>query len=143
MNFTVENIDVFGFNKIVNFVKFNTALYTHTQTHTHTRRCSDISFISIQKIFMLGICLNIPKTAYVENRQFSEKNTYCNKNQFLIFMKKTVFLILSIFFIGNIFGQGIATTNNGLRVNLYSDFTWNLRTLEPFPCEDYLEYSKN
>ena len=22
---------------------------------------------------MLGICLNIPKTAYVENRQFSEK----------------------------------------------------------------------
>ena len=31
MNFTVENIDVFGFNKIVNFVKFNTALSTHTQ----------------------------------------------------------------------------------------------------------------
>jgi hypothetical protein len=36
MNFIVENIDVFGFNKIVNFVKFNTALYTHTHTHTHT-----------------------------------------------------------------------------------------------------------
>ena len=73
MNFTVENIDVFGFNKIVNFVKFNTALYTHTHTHTHTRRCSDISFFSIQKIFMFGICLNIPKTAFVVNRHFSEK----------------------------------------------------------------------
>ncbi len=31
MNFIVENIDVFGFNKIVNFVKLNTALSTHTQ----------------------------------------------------------------------------------------------------------------
>ena len=58
-------------------------------------------------------------------------------------MKKLLFIILLFIFIGNIFGQGIATTNNGLRVNLYSDFTWNLRTLEPFPCEDYLEYSKN
>ena len=58
-------------------------------------------------------------------------------------MKKLLFIILPFIFIGNIFGQGIVTTNSGLRVNLYSDFTWNLRTLNPFPCEDYLEYSKN
>jgi len=38
MNFIVENIDVFGFNKIVNFVKLNTALSTHTHTHTQAFR---------------------------------------------------------------------------------------------------------
>jgi hypothetical protein len=38
MNFIVENIDFFGFNKIVNFVMLNTALSLHTHTHTHTRR---------------------------------------------------------------------------------------------------------
>lgn len=58
-------------------------------------------------------------------------------------MKKLLFIILPLIFIGNIFSQGIVTTNSGLRVNLYSDYTWNLRRLEPFPCEDYLEYSKN
>jgi len=31
MNFTVENIDFFGFNKIVNFVMLNMAISTHTQ----------------------------------------------------------------------------------------------------------------
>jgi len=36
MNFIVENIDFFGFNKIVNFVMLNTALSLHTHTHTHT-----------------------------------------------------------------------------------------------------------
>ncbi|HOR61169.1 MAG TPA: hypothetical protein PK124_07950, partial [Bacteroidales bacterium] len=37
MNFIVENIDFFGFNKIVNFVMLNTALSLHTHTHTAFR----------------------------------------------------------------------------------------------------------
>ena len=36
MNFIVENIDFFCFNKIVNFVMLNTDLSLHTHTHTHT-----------------------------------------------------------------------------------------------------------